>query len=162
MSLYRTPTQYKISLPNPSSTQISHGWFYHNLFLSYPIVLKFCNNNDAATALRYANAQNITHTFLKFNGATAEDDIIYPLQTSTVQPLMFGTDKSFHSTFHWPCDYLSMLELKLNQWVHQVDVMDEKNAARYEFKNRFGRIFYITIILDENTLFIGIVSKSRH
>ena len=45
---------------------------------------------------------------------------------------------------------------------HQVDVMDENGAARYEFKNRFGRIFYITTILDENALFIGTGSKSRH
>ena len=62
--------------------------------------MKFCNDNDTATAPRYAKAQNITCTFLKFNGATAEDEIMYPLQTSTVQPLMFGTDRSFHSIFY--------------------------------------------------------------
>ena len=34
-------------------------------------------------------------------------------QTSTVQPLKFGTDVLCHPTLHWVCDYLSMYGFRL-------------------------------------------------
>ena len=39
--------------------------------------------------------------------------LLIHFQTSTVQLLMFGMDKWFHTTLYWAPDYLSMLGLKL-------------------------------------------------
>ena len=52
------------------------------------------------------------------------DEILIHSQTSTVANWSLRMDKQFHSTSYWPCDYLSMLELKLILLVKQVHGCD--------------------------------------
>ena len=93
------------------------------------------------TNRRYVRNHFISNVLKKtklfsFNTST----VTFFLAVSNLLPLgcnrwSFGMDKYFHPTPYWACDYLSMLELKLNH-VSKRGYRCEESVVRYQSKTK--------------------------